>query len=70
MKKYSKVVVLAAVSLLTLPACEQPRNANQKDGIKDALDTRPNEELRDLGENMEKASKDLGSDIKDSVKPK
>ena len=70
MKKYRKLFVLVAASLITLPACEQPKNANKKDGIKDALDTRPNEELRDLGEDMEKAAKDVGRDMKNAVKPK
>ncbi len=70
MKKYRKLFVLVAASLITLPACEQPKNANKKDGIKDALDARPNEELRDLGEDMEKAAKDVGRDMKNAVKPK
>lgn len=70
MNSYRKLMVLAAASLLTLPACEQPRNANEKDGLKDAFDTRPNEKLRDMGENMEKATKDFGSDVKNAVNPK
>ena len=70
MKKYRKLFVLVAASLIMLPACEQPKNANKKDGIKDALDARPNEELRDLGEDMEKAAKDVGRDMKNAVKPK
>ena len=69
MKLLHKLLVLTA-SLLSLPACEQQPNANQKDGIKDALDIRPNEKLRDLGEDMEKAAKDVGRDLKDAVKPK
>jgi len=71
MKIHHKLLILAlSLSLLTLSACEQPPNSNKKDGIKDALDTRPNEELRDLGEDVEKSTKDLGRDIKNSVKPK
>ncbi len=70
MKKYRKLFILVAASLITLPACEQPKNANKKDGIKDALDARPNEELRDLGEDMEKAAKDVGRDMKNAIKPK
>ncbi len=69
MKLRHKLLILTA-SLLALPACEQQPNANQKDGIKDALDTRPNEKLRDLGEDMEKATKEVGRDLKDAVKPK
>ncbi len=70
MKMHRKLFVLVAVSLITLPACDQAKDANKKDGIKDALDTRPNEELRDLGEDIDKAAKDVGRDIKNAVKPK
>lgn len=67
---HRKLLILVAASLITLPACDQSKDANTKDGIKDALDTRPNEELRDLGEDMDKAAKDVGRDIKNAVKPK
>ncbi len=70
MKMHRKLLILVAASLITLPACDQSKDANTKDGIKDALDTRPNEELRDLGEDMDKAAKDVGRDIKNAVKPK
>ena len=70
MKQYGQHLILVAVSLLTLPACEQTHNANKTDGIKDALDARPNEELRDLGEDAGKAAKDVGRDIKDALKDK
>lgn len=70
MKTHRKLFILVAASLITLPACDQPKDVNRKDGIKDALDTRPNEELRDLGENVDKAAKDVGRDIKNAVKPK
>ena len=60
--------LLIAAALLTLPACEQkPANVNQKDGIKDALDTRPNEGLRDAGEDVQDAAKDVGKDLKDAA---
>ena len=70
MEIHRKLVILIAASLLTLPACEQQPNANKTDGIKDALDARPNEEMRDLGEDIGKAAKDIGGDIKDAVKEK
>ena len=70
MKQYRKLLLLVVASLLTLPACDQTPNANKTDGIKDALDARPNEELRDLGEDVEKAAKDVGRDIKDAIKVK
>jgi len=70
MKLRNTLLVLIAAVLLALPACEQQPNANQKDGIKDALDTRPDEKMRDLGEDIEKKAKDVGSDLKDAVKRK
>ncbi len=70
MKQYRQLLILFVALLLTLPACEQKPNANKTDGIKDALDARPNEELRDLGEDVEKAAKDVGRDIKDTFKVK
>lgn len=70
MKKYCQLPILFAVALLTLPACEQTPNSNKTDGIKDALDARPNEKLRDLGEDVEKGAKDVGRDIKDTFKVK
>jgi len=69
MKLQHKLILLAA-SLLVFPACDQQPNANKKDGIKDAFDTRPNEEMRDLGEGAEKAAKDVGRDLKNAVNPK
>jgi len=70
MKQVRQLLILVAASLLTLPACEQAPNANKTDGIKDALDARPNEELRDLGEDVDKAAKDVGRDVKDTLKAK
>jgi hypothetical protein len=66
MKLY--VHVLIAVAMLTLSACEQKGNANRTDGIKDALDARPNEGIRDAGEDIGHAVKDAGRDIKNAVK--
>ena len=70
MEMHRKLFILIAAALLTLPACGPHPNANKTDGIKDALDTRPNEEMRDLGEDIGKAAKDIGRDIKDAVKVK
>jgi len=69
-EKHRKLFILVVASLLTLPACEQRPSANKTDGIKDALDARPNEELRYLGEDVGKAAKDIGRDLKDVVKEK
>jgi hypothetical protein len=59
--------VLVAVTLLTFSACEQKSTVNRTDGIKDVLDARPNEKLRDAGEDVGDAVKDAGRGIKDAV---
>jgi hypothetical protein len=69
MKIACKLLILS-LGFVALPACDQFPNANKKDGIKDALDTRPNEKLRDMGEDMERATKDVGRDLKNAVDPK
>ena len=66
MKRHRYLLFTAA--LLTLQACDKPSNNNQTDGIKDALDARPNEEIRDVGEDVGAAVKDAGGEIKDTVK--
>ncbi|MBA3481945.1 MAG: hypothetical protein H0T51_09035 [Pirellulales bacterium] len=66
MKLHSHLLIAAA--LLTLPACEQKSNVNQTDGLKDAFDARPQEGIRDAGEQIGEAVKDAGRDIKDAVK--
>lgn len=40
---------------------------NQPNGVKDALDTRPNEEFRDAAEDAGDAVKEAGHDLKDAV---
>ena len=66
MKFYAYVLV--AISFLSISACEQKPNLNRTDGIKDALDARPNEGIRDAGEQVGHAVKDAGRDLKDAVK--
>lgn len=56
-----------AAVLLALPACEQKANLNEPDGVKDAFDARPQEGLRDAGEQIGEAVKDAGREIKDAV---
>lgn len=67
MKLYPYIL---AVALVTLSACDQTSNSNRADGMKDALDARPNEKLLDSGENIGEAVKDVGRDIKDAVQDK
>jgi hypothetical protein len=61
------VRVFTAVVLLTLLGCEQKSTFNRTDGVKDALDARPNEGLRDAGEDMGRAAKEAGREIKNTV---
>lgn len=65
--KHHRYLLITAL-LLTLPACDTSSNNNQTDGIKDALDARPHEEIRDAGEDVGAAVKDAGGEIKDTVK--
>ncbi len=65
MKKFCPLLI--AITLLFLPACEQQSNVNHENGIKDALDARPNEKLRDAAEDAGDAAKKVGKDIKDAV---
>lgn len=39
-----------------------------EDKIKDGLDARPNEKLKDTGEDVKDAAKDAGDAVKDAVK--
>ncbi|MBA3483262.1 MAG: hypothetical protein H0T51_15745 [Pirellulales bacterium] len=66
MKLYCHALIAAA--LLTLPACEQKSAVNHTDGLKDAFDARPHEEIRDAGEQVGEAVTDVGRDIKNAVK--
>lgn len=60
--------LLIASTLLILPACEQKSNVNQSNGIKDAIDARPYENVRDAAEDAGDAVNKVGRDIKDAVK--
>lgn len=68
MKLHGRLLIAAA--LLALPACEQRSNINQTDGVKDAFDARPHEEIRDAGEQIGEAVKDAGRGIKNAVNDK
>ncbi len=54
----------SAALLVAIPGCGEKPNANQTDGVKDALDARPNEGIRDAGEHMGAAVKDAAEGIK------
>jgi hypothetical protein len=57
--------------LLTVVACEpkdQTTGEKVKDKVNDALDNRPNEGLRDAGEDIRDGAKDAGDAVKDAAK--
>ena len=66
MKLPRHAVTLAA--LLTLSGCERQPGANRTDGVRDAFDARPNEKIRDAGEEIVDGVKDAGRDLKEAVK--
>ncbi len=69
----TKPVLLAAIAAaLGLAACSEKDShlgGDLKDKVDDALDRRPNEEIRDaaedLGKDVKKAGEDLGEAIRD-----
>ena len=56
-------------SVLALSACED-KSAIEKaqEKVNDALDRRPNEDIRDAAEDVGSAAKDFGSAVKDAAK--
>jgi hypothetical protein len=56
------------IALLAVPGCDQRPNLNRTDGIKDALDARPNEGIRDAAEDIGHAVKDAGRDVTNAIK--
>jgi hypothetical protein len=60
--------LFAAAALAFIPACEKNETPEVKEKIDDALDRRPNEELKDAGEDIKDAAKDAGNDVKDAAK--
>lgn len=60
--------LFAAAALAIIPACEKNETPEVKEKIDDALDRRPNEELKDAGEDIKDTAKDVGNDVKDAAK--
>ena len=60
---------IAAAALLIVSGCEHKpvHNSNSKNGINDAFDNRPNEEVRDAVEDAGDAVREAGRDTKDAV---
>lgn len=71
--KLTNAALCAVLSLgLGLAACEKkPETPLEKfeDKVKDGLDARPNEKLKDAGEDMQDAVKDAGAAVKEAVTP-
>ena len=60
-------LLLVAITLFVLPACEQKANVNQQNGVRDAIGARPYEGARDAAEDAGDAVKQVGRDIKGAV---
>ena len=63
---------LIALVLLTAGCAEEKKNPVERavDSTKDALDVRPNEKLKDAGENVKDAVENAGEGVKDAVNGK
>ena len=68
--KIHHLLIIAAATLLTLPACERKQTTSEKikDKVDDALDRRPGEKVRDAGEDLKDLAKDAKDGVKDAVK--
>ena len=56
-----------SLSCVLVTGCEKkPKTLGEK--IQDGLDTRPNEKIKDAGEDIKDAVKDAGDGVKDAVK--
>lgn len=64
-------IITATAALIALSSCEKKEPTVREevsDKVGDALDTRPNEELRDAAEDIEKDVKKAGEGIGDALK--
>jgi hypothetical protein len=61
------VILGTGMSAILFTSCERkPETVGEK--IKDGLDARPNEKIKDAGEDVKDAVKDAKDEIKDAVK--
>jgi hypothetical protein len=70
MKPYHLFMLIIAAAILVLPACGQSQTGTEKikDNVDDVLDRRPGEKVLDAGEDASDKIKEVGKDIKESVK--
>ena len=66
--KTSAIIIAAAFTCFSLSACGKKDTEEVKDKVGDALNTRPNEKLRDASEDLQKDVKDASKDAGDAVK--
>lgn len=60
-------ILLCGVAVTGSIACEQkPKTLEEK--VKDGMDARPNEKMKDAGEDLKDATKDAKDAVKDAVK--
>jgi len=60
--------LIASLAFCFIASCERHESPEIKNKVDDALDRRPNEELKDAGEDIRDAAKDAGKEIKDAAK--
>ncbi len=60
--------LLVALSLAAITACEKKESPAVKEKVDDALDRRPNEEIKDAAEDIKDAAEDVGDEVKDAAK--
>ena len=60
--------LFAAATFAILPACEKNETPAVKEKVDDALDRRPNEKIKDAGEDAKDAVKDAADEVKDAGK--
>jgi hypothetical protein len=65
--KHSIRILVCALALTGVVACEEkPKTLSEK--VKDGLDARPGEKMKDAGEDVKDAAKDAKEAVKDAVK--
>ena len=68
MKLIKSSLFLCAAALFALTGCDRSTDGKVKDGVNDALDRRPGENVRDAAEDTKDAVKEAGRDIKDAAR--
>lgn len=69
---FAAALALLAGAALTLVGCSEKRTPESlgeriEDRVNDALDRRPNEKVKDVAEDVEKAAADIKESVKDAT---